>query len=95
MWQLHRGITRLASPLRAGSEVACGWQLSLPVLDPAAILTLAVFQQSRGGKAKGRPGFLPNSAVQVSGAGVGLGLGIARRQVQQSGLRPPCLPAAA
>jgi len=39
----------------------------LPVLDPAAVLTLAVFQQSRGGKAKGRPGFLPASAVQVRG----------------------------
>ena len=45
--------------------MACGWQLSLPVLDPAAILTLAVFHQSRGAKAKGRPGFLPSTAVQV------------------------------
>jgi hypothetical protein len=51
----------------AGNTAACGWQLSLPVLDPAAVLTLAVFQQSRGGKAKGRPGFLPASAVQVVG----------------------------
>ncbi len=54
-------------PLLTGNTAACGWHLSLPVLDPAAVLTLAVFQQSRGGKAKGRPGFLPASAVQVRG----------------------------
>lgn len=57
--------TLASPPLPTGNTAACGWQLSLPVLDPAAILTLAVFQQSRGGKAKGRPGFLPASAVQV------------------------------
>lgn len=47
----------------------CGWELSLPVLDPSSILTLAVFQQSRVKKGldKARPGFLPPSAVTVGG----------------------------
>ena len=58
-----------ALPLAGGSSVEYGWQLSLPVLDPCSVLTLAVFQQSRPkrGLDKARPGFLP-STVQVRGA---------------------------
>lgn len=45
----------------------CGWQLSLPVLDPSHILTIALFQPSRGLKAteRLRPGFLPPAAGVV------------------------------
>lgn len=43
----------------------CGWQLSLPVLDPAAVLTLVLFQQSRGMRAteRLRHGFLHSSGT--------------------------------
>lgn len=44
----------------------CGWQLCLPVLDPSAVLTLAVFQQpGRSGRsAVLRTGLLVKDAVR-------------------------------
>lgn len=52
----------------AGDGAAeCGWRLSLPVLDPAAVLTLAVFQQpgrSMTASAVLRTGLLVKDAVR-------------------------------
>ncbi len=50
-----------------GGAVQCGWRLSLPVLDPAAVLTLAVFQQpgrSSRTSAVLRTGLLVKDAVR-------------------------------
>ena len=62
-------------PSAGKSEGACGWQLSLPVLDPSCLLTLAVFHQpSRGQRAPGqrRPGILYNNPQQVWSGWAGL-----------------------
>ncbi|KAL4424975.1 hypothetical protein ABPG77_002860 [Micractinium sp. CCAP 211/92] len=54
-------------PCTGGGAVQCGWRLSLPVLDPAAVLTLAVFQQpgrSSRTSAVLRTGLLVKDAVR-------------------------------
>jgi hypothetical protein len=53
------------------TSAECGWRLSLPVLDPAALLTLALVQSTRS--AKGQPGLLAQGGtVSVGGEGQGL-----------------------
>ena len=70
------GPAQLSSfPSAGNSEGSCGWQLSIPVLDPSCLLTLAVFHQpARGQRAPGqrRPGILYNNPMQVRGGWAGL-----------------------
>lgn len=54
-------------PCTGDGAAECGWRLSLPVLDPAAVLTLAVFQQpgrSMTASAVLRTGLLVKDAVR-------------------------------